>query len=70
MVRVPTPEEEDRRRLCRELKSLIGERIRHANRLKGLFFAQGIAGYEPRRPDRRERLEELCTGDGRSCRRT
>ena len=66
MVRVPTPEEEDRRRLCRELKSLIGERIRHANRLKGLFFAQGIAGYEPRRPDRRERLEELCTGDGRS----
>jgi transposase len=66
MVRVPTPEEEDRRRLCRELKSLIGERIRHANRLKGLFFAQGITGYEPRRHDRRERLEELCTGDGRS----
>ena len=50
MVRVPAPEEEDRRRLCRELKSLIGERIRHANRLKGLFFAQGITGYEPRPP--------------------
>jgi transposase len=65
MVKVPTPEEEDRRRLCRELKSLIGERIRHVNRLKGLFFAQGITGYEPRRHDRRERLEELCTGDGR-----
>jgi transposase len=66
MVRVPTPEEEDRRRLCRELKSLIGERIRHANRLKGLLFvAQGITGYEPRRRDRRERLEELRTGDGR-----
>jgi len=65
MVKVPTPEEEDGRRLCRELKSLIGERIRHANRLKGLFFAQGITGYEPRRQDRRERLEELCTGDGR-----
>ena len=30
----PTPQEEDRRRLCRELKSLIGARIRHANRLK------------------------------------
>lgn len=66
MVKVPTPEEEDRRRLCRELKSLIGERIRHVNRLKGLFFAQGITGYEPRRHDRRERLEELCTGDGRT----
>jgi transposase len=65
MVRVPTPEEEDRRRLCRELKSLVGERVRHANRLKGLFFAQGITDYEPRRRDRRERLEELRTGDGR-----
>src|SRR3954466_2527208 len=65
MVRVPTPEEEDRRRLCRELKTLIGERIRHVNRLKGLFFAQGITDYEPRRSDRRERLEGLRTGDGR-----
>ena len=65
MVRVPTPEEEDRRRLCRELKSLIGERVRHVNRLKGLFFAQGIGDYEPRRSDRRERLDELRTGDGR-----
>lgn len=65
MVRVPTAEEEDRRRLCRELKTLIGERIQHANRLKGVLFAQGITGYEPRRHDRRERLEELKTGDGR-----
>lgn len=65
MVRVPTPTEEDRRRLCRELKTLIGERTRHVNRLKGLFFAQGIGGYEPRNKDRRERLEELRTGDGR-----
>lgn len=65
MVCVPTPEEEDRRRLCRELKTLIGERIRHVNRLKGLFFAQGIGGYEPRNKDRRERLEALRTGDGR-----
>ena len=65
MVCVPTPEEEDRRRVCRELKTLIGERIRHVNRLKGLFFAQGIEGYEPRNRDRRERLEALRTGDGR-----
>ena len=56
MVRVPTPEEEDRRRLCRELKTLVGERIRHVNRLKGVLFAQGIRDYEPLRPDRRERL--------------
>ncbi|WP_422075937.1 IS110 family transposase [Tranquillimonas rosea] len=65
MVHVPTPEEEDRRRVCRELKSLIGERIRHVNRVKGVLFAQGIGDYEPRNRDRRDRLEELRTGDGR-----
>jgi transposase len=65
MVRVPTPDEEDRRRLCRELKTLVGERVRHVNRLKGLFFSQGIADDDPRRPDRRARLDELRTGDGR-----
>src|SRR5437773_320589 len=65
MVRVPKPEEEDRRRLCRERKTLTAERVSHVNRIKGLLFSQGITGYEPRRCDRRERLEELKTGDGR-----
>src|SRR4051812_35084513 len=65
MVHVPTPDEEDQRRLCRELKTLVGERVRHVNRLRGLFFSQGIADYDPRRPDRRARLDELRTGDGR-----
>jgi transposase len=48
MVKAPTPEEEDRRRLCRERKVLIVERVRHVNRVKGLLFSQGISGYEPR----------------------
>ena len=65
MVKAPTPEEEDRRRICRERKVLIAERIQHVNRLKGLLFSQGITGYEPLRRDRRKRLEELQTGDGR-----
>jgi transposase len=65
MVRVPKPEEEDRRRLCRERKTLTAERVSHVNRIKGLLFSQGITGYEPRRRDRREWLEELKTGDGR-----
>ena len=65
MVKAPTPEEEDRRRLCRERKVLIGERVRHVNRVKGLLFSQGISGYEPLRHDRRERLDTLQTGDGR-----
>ena len=65
MVKAPTPEEEDRRRICRERKALIAERIQHVNRLRGLLFCQGITGYEPLRRDRRKRLEELQTGDGR-----
>ena len=35
MVRPPSPEEEDRRRLVRERKALITERVRHCNRIKG-----------------------------------
>lgn len=65
MVKAPTPEEEDRRRVTRERKSLTIERIRHVNRIKGLLFGQGIKGYEPCRRDRRKRLDELTTGDGR-----
>src|SRR6202047_4453401 len=65
MVVAPSPEEEDRRRLCRERRTLIEERIRHVNRIKGLLFAQGISDYAPLRRDRRARLEALRTGDGR-----
>src|SRR5947199_4484505 len=65
MVVAPSPEEEDRRRLCRERRTLIEERITHVNRIKGLLFAQGISGYAPMRRDRRARLEALRTGDGR-----
>ena len=65
MVVAPSPEEEDRRRLCRERRTLIGERVTHVNRIKGLLFAQGISGYAPLRRDRRKRLEALRTGDGR-----
>ncbi|ESY63655.1 transposase [Mesorhizobium sp. LNHC252B00] len=65
MLRVPTPEEEDRRRLSRERKALTNERTRHVNRIKGLLFAQGVSGYEPLRRDRRRCLEALKTGDGR-----
>jgi transposase len=65
MARAPTPQEEDRRRVCRERRTLVGERERHVNRIKGLLFAQGVFGYEPLRKGRRERLEDLRTGDGR-----
>ena len=65
MVKAPTPEDEDHRRLCRERKVLIAERVGHVNRIKGLLFSQGVFGYEPLRRDRRQRLDELTTGDGR-----
>jgi transposase len=65
MVRPPSPEDEDRRRLSREREALIAERIRHTNRIKGLLAGQGITGFEPRRPAHRDRLDALTTGDGR-----
>lgn len=65
MVKAPTPEDEDNRRLCRERKTLTAERIQHVNRIKGLLFSQGVSGYEPLRRNRRQRLDELKTGDGR-----
>lgn len=66
MVVAPSPEQEDRRRLCRERQTLIAERIVHVNRIKGILFAQGIFDYVPLRRDRRARLEALRTGDGRA----
>jgi transposase len=65
MVKAPTPEEEDQRRVSRERQTLTAERVQHVNRIKGLLFAQGIRDYEPLRRDRRQRLDALTTGDGR-----
>lgn len=65
MVRVPTVEEEDIRRIGRERTVLKREMTRHTNRIKGLLFSVGVRGYKPLRRDRREALETLRTGDGR-----
>jgi transposase len=65
MVRAPSPQEEDRRRLTRERGTLLKERIQYTNRVKGLLSGQGVRDYNPLRRDRFERLEALRTGDGR-----
>lgn len=65
MVRPPTPEQEDRRRVSRERKTLMTERVEHTNRIKGLLFAQGVVDYEPLLKTRRARLDAVKTGDGR-----
>ena len=66
VIRVPSPEQEDARRLHRERDRLIAERVAHVNRVKGLCATQGIYDYEPLRSDRLKRLEKLRTGDGRA----
>ena len=65
MARPPSPAEEDRRRTSRERGTLLEERVRHTNRIKGLLAGQGITDYEPLGKDRRAGLEALRTGDGR-----
>ena len=65
MVRPPSPEEEDRRRLTRERGTLLKERTQQTNRIRGLLFGQGITDDDPLRQDRLSRLEALRTGDGR-----
>ena len=62
----PSPIEEDRRRISRERATLLRERIRHTNRIRGLLFGQGVTNYNPLHKKRREYLKELRTGDGRS----
>jgi transposase len=60
-----SPEEEDRRRVGRERRTLIHARVEETNRIKGLLFTQGVRGYQPLDKNRREKLKSLRTGDGR-----
>jgi transposase len=62
VVRVPSVEDEEARRLHRELASLQKERTRHRNRIRGLLVAQGLR-LEPDR-DFLKRLEALTLWDG------
>jgi transposase len=65
VVCVPSVEEEDAKRLHRERKRLISERVQHINRTKGLCGLHGIYDYRPLRTDHKVQLEGLRTGDGR-----
>ena len=65
VVRVPTVEDEDRKRRNRERDYLIDERTAHTNRIKGLLHAQGVRDVMPMKPGFIDRLENLRTGDGR-----
>ncbi len=64
LVRVPTVEEEDDKRVHRERERLVSERTAHINRIKGLLACQGIYRYQPQNRNARDRLSGLKTGDG------
>jgi len=65
MVRPPSPEQEDARRLVRKRETLVAERTRQSNRIRGLLSSQGIVDYNPLRRRGRASLDSLVSGDGR-----
>jgi transposase len=65
VVRVPTVEEEDIRRLPRERERLSRECTAHRNRIKGVLAVQGVYRASPQREDFLERLTDQRTGDDR-----
>jgi transposase len=65
VVRVPSVEDEDRKRRTRERQRLGKERTAHTNRIKGLLHGQGIRDAMPLKPGFIAGLKGLRTGDGR-----
>ena len=65
VVRAPTPEEEDARRLPRERQRLVRERTGHLNRIKALLITHGIRALRITDGKWCERLDKMRTGDGR-----
>jgi transposase len=65
VVVVPTPEEEDLKRLHRSRASLLRDRVRHVNRIKGLLNLQGISEVGLMRKDWLAGVSKMKTGDGR-----
>jgi transposase len=64
MAAVPTLEAEDARRPNRERESLVGERTRIVNRIKGALARLGIRGFKPALRRAAERLPTLRTPEG------
>lgn len=64
MVRVPTPDEEDAKRIHREREHLVQERLRIENRIQALLFTQGIHNRPSLRSWDRD-LAAVRTDDGR-----
>ncbi len=63
-VRVPSVEEEDRRRLLRERRRLVKQRTMLTNSIKRLLMLHGVFDLAPRKKDFAERLDAARTGYG------
>ena len=64
MAAIPTAEEEDAKRPNREHESLVGERTRIVNRMKGALARLGVRGFKPTLRKACERLGTLRTPEG------
>ena len=64
MVEIPTMKDEDAKRPNREHDSLIGERSRIDNRMKGALVRLGIRGFNPKLKRATTRLDGLRTPEG------
>src|SRR6266571_5239884 len=64
MAAIPTLAEEDAKRPNRERESLVGERSRIVNRMKGTLARLGIRGFKPTLRRASEQLERLRTPEG------
>src|SRR3984957_5933296 len=63
MVAIPTIEEEDAKRPCRERENLVGERTRIINRLKSDLTRLGIRGFKPHLRKAPQLLTSLRTSE-------
>ena len=70
MAAIPSLEEEDARRPNRERESLVAERTRVINRIRGCLARLGIRGFKPTLRRAPERLEGLRTPGGDALPRT
>jgi transposase len=64
MAAIPTAEEEDAKRPNREHESLVGERTRIVNRMRGALARLGVRGFKPTLRKASERLATLRTPEG------
>jgi transposase len=65
VVQVPTPREEDEKRLHRSRAALVRDRTRHLARIKGVLALQGVRHVDPAHKDWMSLLKNLQTRDGR-----